>query len=302
MNWPMTLDRRGQIVLNFACIYIVWGSTYLAIKYAIAAIPPFLMASSRFVIASLILFAISKIRKEVSLKKSDIQFAVVSGTMLVLANGMVCYAEKTISSGMAAVVVGTMPVWIMIFNWQFFQGQKPRLRQFIGILISLVGILFLTQSESQHSGRSSLFTWMVLLASVLIWTLGALFQRKMVNKVSIFKFSSIQLGSGGLIMLLLSPLLDGSSEFAINQISTSALLAVLYLILFGTVAAFTSFVWLNHHVDPTVVSTYALVNPVVAVWLGWLFANESVTMSTLLYSLVVLVGLYLVVIKPRVQQ
>lgn len=293
--------ERWKLILNFACVYLVWGSTYLAIKYAIDGVPPFLMAGLRFVLASVILFALGRWRGEVSLNKSDLKIAGFSGTLLVIANAMVCFAETTISSGLTAVMIGTMPIWIMLFNWKFFGGGKPQPRQIAGILVALAGILLLTRSQIKLTGESNLLSWAALGFSFICWTTGTLSQRKSTARSSLFTFSGLQLGIGGLALTIVALMFEDRGAFEWTAMKPSALWAIAYLVLFGSVAAFTSYLWLNQNVSPTAVSTYALVNPVVAVWLGWLVMGEIVTPMTFLFSAIVIAGLYLVIIqgKPR---
>lgn len=288
---------RWKIILNFACVYIVWGSTYLAIKYAIIGFSPFFMAFLRFITASVLLFLLSQWRKEKSLLAVDIKIAGLSGTLLVFANALVCLAEKDLSSGLVAVFVGTLPIWIMLFNWQFFKGERPRLRQVFGIVVSLIGIALLTQSQIISGQYGRWQSWLALVFAVLCWTMGTLIQRTMKEKNSLFRFSAVQMCVGSLVMVVLWYFYEGPKSLDLASVTPASVWALAYLILFGSVAAFSSYLWLNRHGDPTTVSTYALVNPLIAMWLGWWVAREVVTISTILFSLLVVVGIYFVVFK-----
>jgi drug/metabolite transporter (DMT)-like permease len=291
--------NRMKIILNFACIYLVWGSTYLAIKYAILGNPPFLIIGLRFLLGSTILFLIGRAKKESYLKWIDVKIAALSGVLLVLGNALVAFAEKDTSSSLVAVVVGSMPAWIMLFNWKFFSGSKPQVRQVTGVVISLTGVLFLTLSKAGSSGEGSLISWITLALSLVSWAFGTLIQRKAVSKESLFTFSGVQLGIGGVVLLLGWMLLGDTGQTHLRDMSMISILAGLYLALVGTVLAFTSYLWLNRNVEPTTASTYALVNPVVAVWLGWLIADETITSQTLMFSVIVIAGVYWVIFKPK---
>lgn len=294
-----TAVARWKIILNFACIYLVWGSTYLAIKYAIVGFPPFFMASVRFVFASLILYVMSRARREKPLHKVDFKIAALSGTLLVLANALVCLAETDLPSGLVAVVCGTLPIWIMLLNWQVFEGVPPQFRQVAGIFLSLVGIFLLTQSQAVAGSSGTLISWLALATATVSWAFGTLIQRKSSEKNSLFRFSSVQMSVGAVCMLVIWSVFEGVDSFKPEAVTFSSVMALIYLILFGSVAAFSSYLWLNRHGEPTIVSTYALVNPVVAIWLGWLFMSEPVTLTTVLFTLLVILGIYFVVMKKK---
>lgn len=297
MNRPPVSPKL--IVFNFLCIYLIWGSTYLAIKYAIVALSPFLVAALRFILGGILLLFLSRLRREPRLTRHDLKIAAGSGCLLVLGNALVCYAEKELPSGLVAVVVGTMPVWITLLNWRFFGGAQPRLRQFAGIALALVGIFLLSKSQSAITGSVHPITWMALAISVTSWALGTLWQRRSAQRLSLFTFSGVQLSFGGLGLFISWFLLEGPSSFHSAHVSNTALWAILYLAIFGSVLGSSAYLWLNQHVDPTLVSTYALVNPVIAIWLGWLFIDEAITLQTLLFSLFVVAGLYLVLWRPQ---
>lgn len=295
---PVSLHFKTKVRLNFAAVYLIWGSTYMAIKHGVADIPPFLMASIRYFAASLILLGLSRFRKENALSASDFKIASLSGILLVLGNALVCFSEEVLPSGLVAVIVGTMPVWITLINWYFFRGSRPKLRQFLGITMALSGILFLMSSQSTLFVTNDYLHYFALGCSLIIWAVGTLVQRKSSKETPLLAFSGLQLGVGALFLFALWWFVQGPQSFEWARLQASSVLAVLYLCLFGSVLASTSYLWLNRNVDPTVVSTYALVNPVVAVWLGWIFMGEHVGALTLLYSSVVIVGLYFVLIKP----
>ena len=282
-----------KILLNFCCVCGIWGSTFLAVKYAIVGIPPFVVTALRYLLASLVLFAISRMRGESRLEGNHLRLATISGVLLSIGNALVCYSAVSLPTGLVAVVIGSLPAWIVLLDCLFFGGKAPLWTQLAGICLSLVGVGALTRSHSQHLETTSLLIWVALFSSVFVWALGTLFQRKAALGNSIFLFSAVQSVSGGLLIGV-TTVWDHSLFFAWDQIPASAVLAVLYLALAGTVAAATSYVWLNQNADPRLVSTYALITPVVAVWLGWLFAGETITKATLANSLMVIAGVALI--------
>lgn len=286
------------VVLNFLSVYIVWGSTYLAIKYAVLSFPPLLMASGRFFLAALVMFLIGKIRKEEKLLPADKKIAGTSGILLVFGNGLVCIAEMTIPSGFAAIIIGSTPIFIMLLNWFSFEKITPNLRQVFGIIVSFVGIILLTRGDA-NANASQLVGIILLLFAVLSWAIGTLMQRRAGKLRNIFTFSGYQLLIGSGVVGILGILMGEIGQIEMAKINMTGIMAVLYLVFFGSAIGFSSYIWLSRNVEPTKVATYAVVNPVVAVWLGWAIAGEKFNFDTLLYSLIVLIGLYFVIFKKK---
>lgn len=286
-----------RVVLCFAAIYTIWGSTYLAIKHSIEVLPPFVVSGCRFLAASAILYGIARVRREHLTEPAHRRVALISGVLLVLANSLVGVAVKSIATGLASVIVGTVPVWIMIMQWAMFKGVRPTLRQVLGIGAALAGVLLLTSQAG--SSPSSHVGIMVLLGSVIVWSLGTLIQRQAGVRGNFFAFSSLQLFCGGLAMAVVGLVFERPDMSMFASVDSGTILAFLYLVVFGSVVAFSAYVWLNMHVEPAKVSTYALVNPLVAVWLGCFFNNEPVYVTMILSSLLIIGGLYFVLFKKK---
>lgn len=296
---PASLSSiRSRIVLCFAAIYVIWGSTYLAIVHAIESIPPFLMSGTRMLLAAAILLAVGLFKKEELPARAVRRLAYGSGTLLVLANALVCLAEKWVSTGRASVIVGTVPVWIIVFQWLFFKGLRPTGKQTIGVTAALLGVLLLTSDTTAASPAENL-GMAVLFSSVIIWSFGTLVQRKAPKGFGLFTFTSLQLSSGGLFVFILGLIFEKPQLNMFTTMQWEAVVALLYLVIFGSVIAFSAYLWLSMHVEASKVATYALVNPLVAVWLGWLFNSESVYMTMVFSSLLIVVGLYFVLFKKE---
>lgn len=289
-------SNQTRIILCFAAIYIIWGSTYLAIVHAIASIPPFLMSGTRMLLAAAILFGIGLVKKEQMPARPVRRVAYASGTLLVLANALVCLAEKWVSTGLASVIVGTVPVWIIVFQWLFFKGLRPTGKQVLGVGAALLGILLLT-SDSTSTSPAETLGMAVLFSSVIIWSFGTLIQRKAPKGFGLFMFTGLQLSCGGLFVFILSLIFEKPQLSMLSTIQWEAAVALLYLVIFGSVIAFSAYLWLSMHVEPSKVATYALVNPLVAVWLGWLFNREPVYMTMVFSSILIVSGLYFVLFK-----
>jgi drug/metabolite transporter (DMT)-like permease len=284
-----------RVIANFFLVYLIWGSTYLAIKVGVADFPPLYLAALRFLMAGILLFGIGKLRREAALSPPDRNIAILSGSLLVCANGMVCVAETWLSSGLAAMIIGTIPAWISLIHWRFFGGGRPGLKQLAGILIAICGIAFLAGSDTQGSEAHRYLGILALLSSVILWSFGTLTQRKSGNLRNVFTFSGTQLGVGCFLLFALALAFEGPRALLQLHVGPRSLFAFFYLVIFGSVVAFSSYLWLSRNVNPTKVSTYAVVNPLVAVWLGWIFAGESLTIGTLVSSILIICGIYFVI-------
>lgn len=291
-------SKSLKIALNFTCICVVWGSTYLAIKFALNGIPTFVVPTLRYLLAFVVLIGIARVRRETSLSRRNLGIAAVSGVLLSFGNALVCFSETALPSGLVAVVIGSLPAWIIVLDWKLFGGSRPLVLQVFGVVLSLIGVAALTNSQSIEFGRAGALIWAALFSSVVVWAFGSLLQRRVTQKQSIFTFSAVQSLSGGVVLAIVSAA-NGSLFISLRDVPMSALWAVLYLSLAGTVAATTSYVWLTQNSDPKLVSTYALITPIVAVWVGWAFADESVTILTVLESLLVIAGVAMIALTGR---
>jgi drug/metabolite transporter (DMT)-like permease len=293
------VDKLGfppAVILAFAAVYLIWGSTYLAIQYAVDSLPPLASSSFRFFVAGLIMFAIAKLRREKKLPPAEAKTARLTGVLLISANAVVCVAEKKVNSGLAAVVIGAMPIWIMFLSWSFFLKERPSPKKLLGAVIGLIGIALITAGgSSPHHAQDYFFGVFLLLLSSALWSTGTLLQRHTRGVLSTFRFTGEQMLAGSLAVALLSFCGEDLRHFAWNEISLRSSLALLYLIVFGSVIGFTSYSWLSRRVEPHLVSTYALVNPVIAVALGWAFAGDLISGSFLGGVLLVLSGLALLI-------
>lgn len=287
-------------ILCFFAVYVIWGSTYLAIKYAIESFPAFGMSSARYLFAGILMFLFSCYKKEKPLNEIEKKTAIISGTVMVLANGVVCVVEHWVPSGIVSVLVGGMPIWIMLMGWMFYGQAKPTWIKLTGALIGLGGIMLITLGDAVPTvtgiGR---FGPLFLLISSLLWAAGTLVQKKAKNLTSIITFSYVQMLSGGLVTGVVSLIFEKPWEYIDRPHSTSAIIAFVYLVTFGSLIAFTAYAWLSRNVEPHIVSTYALVNPVIAILLGSWFFKEPLSPDFLTASLLVIAGLALIMWKKK---
>lgn len=289
---------KFKIALAFLSIYLIWGSTYLAIALAVTTLPPLTLSALRFFLAALLMEALALSKKEKSLTARESRISLISGALLISANGFVCIAEKYIASGVVAVVIGTMPIWILILSWIFFQSGKPSLLKVVGSLIGCIGVALIAQ-DSLTGSSSFHYSVLFLPLSCLLWSLGTLAQKSLVAVKSPLKFSALQMAGGFMTVLLLSILFEHPWSIQWNSISLTSWWALGYLVFLGSIIGFTSYSWLSRNVSPHLVSTYALVNPIIAVALGVTLNNESLSSNLLVGTLIIIFGLSLLIFKPK---
>jgi len=303
---------KGRIVAAFAVVYLVWGSTYLGIRWAIETIPPLLLTASRFLAAGLLLYAWALARGAPRPERRTWLPSLIIGALLVTGgNGLVVWSEQRVPSGLAALIVAGMPLWVALFERTFPGGKPLAAGRVAGLLVGFAGLAFLLTgqrgatgvcvgSSACAAGQSAIpliYLLAVPLASVS-WALGSVLSRRMPLPGDKVLASAMSMLGGGAVALVLS-LADGELKgFDPVTVSAGSLAAWAYLVVFGSMLAFTCFTWLVSVVDPTRVATYAYVNPVVALLLGAWLAHEPVGPRILLATPVILLGLALVLRSP----
>lgn len=277
---------RVKLVLAFACIYLVWGSTYLAIRVAVETLPPFLMAGTRFVLAGAFLYAWGTRRGVPRPTARQWRNAVIAGVPLfVMGNGGVSWAEQKFPSGLAALVVATLPAWLLLFDWLIGGRRGPRAIELIGIGLGLAGVAVLATPQEGGSPVGVA----VLTGASIAWAGGSLFTRYADRPASPVRTSGMQMLAGGVVMLALGPVLGETSRLSLAAVSVDSALAFAYL-LAAAVVVVPAYTWLLTVSSPALVGTYAFVNPVVAVALGWALAGEPMTAETGLAVVLVVAG------------
>lgn len=294
------LDRAGlgfrlRVLAAFAAVYFIWGSTYLGIRFAIETLPPFLMAGIRIVVAGVALYAWARLRgaprPEMFYWKGAL---VVGGLMLFVGNGGVVWAEQVVPSGLAALLVATMPLWMVVLNWAR-GGVRPSVGLAGRILLGFAGVALLLGPGdlAGGSGVDPMGAAALLLASAS-WALGSLISRGSSLPGSALMATAMEMLAGGFLLLVAGSLTGEWVRLALDQISLRSALSVGYLIIFGSIVGFTAYIWLLRAVSPALVSTYAYVNPLVAVSLGWALAGESLNARTLLAAAVIVASVVLI--------
>ena len=266
-----------KMILAFAMIYIVWGSTYLAIAFAIDTIPPFLTIGSRFLFAGMVLYGFlrSKGIKRPPLKRT-VNGALIGIFTLGIGTGLIAWAEQYIDSGFVALIITAVPLWLVLLDWKMLKGGAPTRPVIFGLILGFCGIVILTGPEiisgAQDSSAMAVFA---VLAATLSWSAGSLRSKMIAMPENLFMSSAIQMAAGGAVMGLLGLALGEWSVFEWGAISEQSAWAWWYLVIFGSLVAFSAYVWLLANAPPKQISSYAFVNPVVAVFLGWWLAGEA---------------------------
>jgi drug/metabolite transporter (DMT)-like permease len=293
--------HRWKTVLAFAIIYLVWGSTFLAIRVGVREVPPFLLAGMRFFVAGLVLYAWMLARGTASPTLREWSAASFLAVLIfVLDYGLLFWAEKRVPSGIAAVMMATIPVFITIADILLLRTQRLTARLAIALLVGIGGVAVLV-SRSTGFGEGPIDTAgaIALVVAAISWSLAAVLTRKMTLPESKVMSSGAQMLAGGILLTLTAAMLGETRGFDVRAVSVGAWLALAYLIVAGSIIAFTAYVWLIHHESPTKVGTYAYVNPVVAVLLGYFLGGEALGARTVLGTLLVLVSVIVITTTPK---
>ena len=288
--------NRTRVLLAFAAVYIVWGSTYLFIKYAIETMPTFLMGAGRFLIAGTLLYALARWRGAPGASAGDWKSAAVTGVlMLGVGNGAVMWAEHTVPTGVVALVVSTVPIWVVMIDWLRPGGRRPRTSVFAGLALGLVGMVILIGPKAIiGQGHIDEFGALVLLIGSLSWALGTILRKRSSRSGSPIVFSALQMLAAGGAMAVMAVAMGEPARFSLAAITLRSWLSFAYLVIAGSIIGYTAYIYLLNVVSAAKAATYAYVNPVIAVLLGWAFANEPIGARTLAAATVILAGVAII--------
>lgn len=290
-----------KLLLAFATIYLVWGSTYLAIRIGVREIPPFLMAGLRFTVAGLVMWAWMRLTGTPSPTLREWRGATVLGTLMFLIDyACLFWAEQRVPSGIAAVILALIPVCITLLEITFLRTQRLTLRLAAGLAIGIVGVVVL-MNPSASLGEAPLDHRGVIaiLVSCSGWSIGTIVSKRLTLPASKPMSAAAQMLSGGLQLLALAAISGEFTHFRMQDISSGAWLSLVYLIIAGSIIGYTAYVWLLHYESPTKVGTYAYVNPVVAVILGATLGGETVGRRTILGTALILISVAAITLLKR---
>jgi drug/metabolite transporter (DMT)-like permease len=287
---------RAQIIAAFASIYLIWGSTYLAIRYADETIPPFLMGGVRFLISGAMLYAWARYRGAPRPSPVHWRNAVIAGAFLLLGgNGAVVWAEQFVPSGMTALLVSILPFWLVIIEWIRPPRRRPAGAVLIGLILGFIGIIVLVgPADLGGHGDVRPIGALVLILGSLSWAIGSFYSRDAELPESGLLTTGMEMLGGGTLLLVVGVLTGELSRFDVHSVSRASAVGLLYLITFGSLLGFTSYIWLLDKVSPARLGTYAYVNPVVAVVLGWAIAGERLSVRTAVAAAIVICAVALI--------
>lgn len=292
----MANASRGKLIAAFAAIYVIWGSTYVGILLAIQTIPPLLMAGTRFFIAGLILFALARRGpyKPATLEQWR-NAAIVGLLLLVGGNGAVVFSERMVPSGLAALLVAVVPIWVVLIDWARPGGKKPTLPIIGGLILGVIGMLVLVNPFSSTSEIRFAGVILLMFGSVS-WAGGSVLAQHIDLPKSAALATAIETLAAGIVYLTLSLIMQEPMHLDPATVSAKSIGGLVFLITFGSVIAFSAYVWLLKVSTPAKVSTYAYVNPVVALLLGWAIAGESLSVRTLVASAIIISAVALITV------
>ena len=286
------------IIAAFTALFIVWGSTYLGIMLAIKSIPPFFMLGTRFLIAGILLYLWCLIKGEKAPSLRLFGSVGVGGfLMLFMGNGAVTWSEQYLPSGLAAIIVATVPLWFVLLDkrqWKFNFSNKLII---FGIVVGFAGVLLLFSGKGTSGlidNKLKLISFFVLMIGTIGWATGSLYSKYKEADVTVTMKAAVQMIAAGLTAFLAGLISNEQKNFLVSNVSLQSALALLYLIIIGSLVTYMAYIWLLSVRPPALVGTYAYVNPVVAVFLGWLIAGEAITRQQIIALIVILAGVILV--------
>ncbi len=282
----------------FAGVYVIWGTTYLAIAISIQTLPPFITGALRFLLAGAAMYAWLRWKHPRPFAATGLGMAAVCGVLLSgIGNGFVIWAQQGVPSGSAALVVGAVPIFVLVLDWIFFSRRAPAPHALLGISVALAGVAMIVMHTQSSSTQTQPLYLLALFVAVIGWSCGTLLHQRCAAAGSVISFVCAQMLFGGLFQLSMAFATGEWARLDATAISRNSVLAVLYLVVFGSIIAQTCYLWLLTRVSAQKVTTYALVNPVVALLLGTLVLNERITPLAVAAAILVLAGVALVLLQ-----
>ncbi len=298
------MPTKLKIWIALLTIYTVWGSTYLAIRFAVETIPPFLMAGTRFLLAGVVLYIWRRLAGDPAPTRGQWLRAAVVGLLLLLGgNGLVSLAEQNVASGIAALIIGSVPLWMTTIEALRPGGVRPNYLGIIGLLIGFGGIALLVSPSlsSANPASSQSLGVITLLFAALFWSLGSIYSRHAHLPDSSLLSTAMEMLAGSAGLYLAGTLTGEWHQLVLSGITARSWLSLLYLVLFGSMVGFTAYAWLLRNAPVSLVATYAYVNPLVAILLGSLFAQETLTLHILFSALIIIGSVVLISASPRLK-
>ncbi len=298
---PSASRMSTLVIIAFGLVYVVWGSTYLAIRVGIESFPPLLLAGSRHLLTGLILYPILRWKTGVRPTLAHWRMSFITGFLLLfLGNGGVCLAERTVPSGVTALLVATVSLWMVLVDWLRPEGTRPGPRVVAGLLLGFGGLALLVGPKNLGgSARVDPFGVGILVIASLAWASGSVYSKHAGGPGSPLLGVAMQSLAGGVCLWIAGILLGEVGALHLGAITARSWAALGYLIVFGSMVGFTAYIYILKKSTATRVATYAFVNPVVALFLGWLLIGEPITLRTVIAAAVILTAVLLVITAPH---
>lgn len=289
---------RAQVWLALGIVYVVWGSTYLAIRVVVETMPPLLMAGARFFLAGAIVYAAVRIRRgpaAVRITRAELAGAALVGSLLVTGgNGLVMVAEQDVASHLAALIISSVPLWVVLYR-RITGDPVPR-ATLASVFVGFAGVaLLFIPGSGDNDG--SLIGFVLLCVAAPSWALGSFISRKVSLPRDPFASTAFQMMAGGVTSALIGLAIGELGDTHVDRFSGDSWLALGYLVVFGSLIAYTAYVWLLQHAPISQAATYAYVNPVIAIFLGWLILGEHIARTTMLGAAVIVASVAITVRK-----
>ncbi|MCY2960504.1 MAG: EamA family transporter [Planctomycetota bacterium] len=290
-------EKRARVVVALLCVWVLWGSTYYAIRVAVEVLPPFLMAGSRFLLAGAVLMTFALLRGEERPRREHFLPALISGAFLMLAsNGLVCWAETRVESSIASLVVSCVPLWMLLFDWWRPGGVRPHPSGFAGVAVGIFGVALLSAPDPSHPLDALGIA--ALLGATISWSIGSLYSRQARLPRSQMVSTAAQMLCGGALQLLAGWALGEGSRLDVSAIEARHVASWLWLVGAGSLLGFSAYLWLLKHTSPALATSYAFVNPLVALTLGaWLGGEKLPARAWIAAALIV--GAVMIVVAGR---
>ncbi|WP_143306838.1 EamA family transporter [Chitinophaga vietnamensis] len=295
-----TNSISGNTILYLLAVYIIWGSTYLGMKIVTKSVPPFFISAMRFLVAGLLLLIVARLKEREPVTRQQLLSACFVGILLIgVGNTTVAVAVHYMPSGLVALLVAAMPAWFMGLDWAFFSRKRPSALTLLGIGVGFLG-LFILFNPFRHNDVGTFPLWpiAVVVSGNICWAVGSLFVQRLPMPTQVSS-TAIQMLAGGLFSLLVSFILEPGAWRTPALMPTEGWVAYIYLILFGSLIGYTSYSWLTRNAPPRLTSTYAYINPIVAMFLGWAIGHESVTAMVGIASGIVISGVVLMTLGKK---
>jgi len=291
--------HKARLLIAFAAVYIIWGSTYLAIRWAIETMPTFLMAGVRFLVAGAVLYIWGRWRGAPRPTLANWRDAAIIGGLLLLGgNGGVVWAEQYVASGLTALLVATEPLWVILLDWARPGGTRPTAGELLGLVLGFGGVVLLIGPTSVGGAHVDPVGGLVLIGATLSWAVGSLYSRGAKLPRAPFLTTGMNMLAGGALLTLVGTMSGQWGAVDVVAMSLKSWLALLYLTVFGAIVGFTAYLWILREATLATASTYAYVNPVVAVFLGWALAGEAIT-PRIVAAAAVIVGSVVIITLAR---